>query len=256
MSEVIADYQREKGVPALRSITVGQLAEVIFDGPFGSNLKSSDYVSKGARVVRLENVGHLRFIGEKQSFITLEKYERLKKHTLNAEDVLFSSFIDEEIRVCLFPRDHNGPAINKADCFCIRVDRSLCDPRWLAFRLARRSTYEELRERVHGATRPRINLSVLKSLRVELPSLSEQKRIVAKVEALYARTERVRREVAHALARLDHLERSILTHASCSELAAQDPNDERASALLGRIGKECTEAAGRAAKRKKRKQKV
>jgi type I restriction enzyme S subunit len=29
------------------------------DGPFGSNLKTADYVSKGIRVIRLQNVGQV-----------------------------------------------------------------------------------------------------------------------------------------------------------------------------------------------------
>lgn len=178
-----------------RSTAVVGLASEIFDGPFGSNLKSSDYVDEGARVVRLENIGHLRFNEEKRTFVSLDKYERLKKHTLRPDDVLFSSFVDEEVRVCLFPHGANEPAINKADCFCIRVNRSVCDPRWLASALACRSTYEELRSAVHGATRPRVNLTVLKSLQLRVPPLPEQRRIVAKIDSLSSKSKRAREQL-------------------------------------------------------------
>jgi type I restriction enzyme S subunit len=36
---------------------VGNLNADVFDGPFGSNLKTSDYVDDGVRVIRLENIG-------------------------------------------------------------------------------------------------------------------------------------------------------------------------------------------------------
>ena len=67
----------------------------IFDGPFGSNLKSDDYTESGVRVIRLENIGQLRFISEKETFISREKYETLKRHTVGEGDIIFASFIME-----------------------------------------------------------------------------------------------------------------------------------------------------------------
>lgn len=42
-------------------VKLSDLTEKISDGPFGSNLKSVDYVNEGVRVVRLENIGVLEF---------------------------------------------------------------------------------------------------------------------------------------------------------------------------------------------------
>lgn len=203
-----------------RSTAVVGLASEIFDGPFGSNLKSSDYVDEGARVVRLENIGHLRFNEEKRTFVSLDKYERLKKHTLRPDDVLFSSFVDEEVRVCLFPHGANEPAINKADCFCIRVNRSVCDPRWLASALACRSTYEELRSAVHGATRPRVNLTVLKSLQLRIPPLPEQRRIVAKIDSLSSKSKRAREHLDHIPRLVEKYKQAVLTAAFSGALSS------------------------------------
>jgi type I restriction enzyme S subunit len=201
--------------------TVSHIAEEIFDGPFGSNLKSGDYVSEGARVVRLENIGHLRFFDEKRTYVTLEKYESLKKNSLHADDVLFSSFVDEEVRVCLFPRDPNVPTINKADCFCIRVNRAVCNPRWLAYTLACKPSYERLKEAVHGATRPRVNLSVLKSLRLDLPPLPEQRRIVAKVDTLSAKSKRARERLDHVRRLVEKYKQAVLAAAFNGDLTRE-----------------------------------
>ncbi|MDP2284712.1 MAG: restriction endonuclease subunit S, partial [Pseudohongiella sp.] len=54
-------------------LAVGELDVNIFDGPFGSNLKSSDYVESGVRVIRLENIGYSEFIENKYSYVTEEK---------------------------------------------------------------------------------------------------------------------------------------------------------------------------------------
>lgn len=208
---------------------------MIFDGPFGSHLKSSDYVAEGARVVRLENIGHLRFNDDKRTYVSLEKYESLKKHTLQADDVLFSAFVDEEVRVCLFPHGANEPAINKADCFCIRVDSTVCDPDWLSYRLACRSTYEQLRQAVHGATRPRINLTTLKSLTLDVPEIEEQREIVSRTRNAFAWIDRLAAEATSARKLIDKLDQAVLAKAFRGELVPQDPDDEPASVLLERI---------------------
>jgi hypothetical protein len=47
---------------------LGNINTDVFDGPFGSNLKTSDYVGEGVRVIRLENIGNLEFLDDKASY--------------------------------------------------------------------------------------------------------------------------------------------------------------------------------------------
>jgi type I restriction enzyme S subunit len=214
---------------------VADLAEASFDGPFGSNLKSNDYSRSGTRVVRLENIGHLRFIDEKETFIPEEKAAGLARHRLRPGDVLFSSFVDKEVRVCLFPDDLPTAAINKADCFCIRVDRAKADPRFLALRLAAPTTYEDMRDAVHGATRPRIGMSDLREYRIGVPPLRQQSDVVAHIEHAHGISQLIEREAGRALALLDRLEQATLAQAFRGELVPQNPTDEPAAALLARL---------------------
>jgi type I restriction enzyme S subunit len=218
-----------------QTVSIEAVASEIFDGPFGSNLKSKDYSEAGVRVVRLENIGWLNFIADKETFIPQEKYEALRKHTLKAKDVLFSSFIAEEVRVCLLPDELSEQAINKADCFCVRTDLSVCLPEFLALRLACRSTFLALEQEVHGTTRPRINLRQLKEFTFELPPLSEQHEIVRCVEALFTYADRLEARYSAARARVERLTPALLAKAFCGELVPQDPSDEPASVLLERI---------------------
>jgi type I restriction enzyme S subunit len=50
--------------------SLGSLPVDVFGGPFGSNLKSSDYVPSDVRVIRLENIGSREFFDGKESFVT------------------------------------------------------------------------------------------------------------------------------------------------------------------------------------------
>lgn len=189
----------------------------IFDGPFGSNLKTEDYAPAGVRVVRLENIGHLRFVAEKETYITKEKYGSLIKHTVGYGDIIFSSFIADEIRACLLPQLETK-AIAKADCFCLRPAKTLVNRRYLTFQLVSQESYSKLIESVHGATRPRINTTQLRKLHIRICPLQEQREIVSRVEALFKFADQIEERHKKAQAQVDKLPQSILGKAFRGEL--------------------------------------
>lgn len=176
----------------------------IFDGPFGSNLKSSDYTDSGARVVRLENIGHLRFIGEKKTYVSLSKYEALAKHAVRSGDIVFSSFVEEMVRVCVLPNDLDRDTLAKADCFTLRPVPGV-DARYLALQLATPRSYGHLAGDIHGATRPRVNTTHVRGLPLPLCSLSEQIEIVNRWNLLTAAADHLVQRIDTAS---DHVERS------------------------------------------------
>jgi type I restriction enzyme S subunit len=248
--ELTREWREARGLHVEWELTsVANVAAKVFDGPFGSHLKSKDYVNAGVRVVRLENIAPLRFVEEKQTYITREKYESLTKHTLFAGDIIFSSFVDEEVRVCLLPAQLDANAINKADCFCIRTNPQYCRPRFLMMRLACKSTFDSLEDVVHGVTRPRINLGQLKEISFELPSLDEQDEIVRRSSALFDLADALER---HFEAARDYVERatsSSLAKAFRGELVPQNPSDEPAAELLVKIKAEQSTATAERARR-------
>ncbi len=193
----------------------------IFDGPFGSNLKTSDYVNKGVRVVRLENVGVLHFIQEKESYISEEKYHTLLNHTVFEGDVIFSSFISESVRVCQIPK-LDTPAIAKADCFCIRPDKKILLNKYLCYALSNPNIYYNFVELVHGATRPRINTTQLKNIVLSVPPLPEQEEIVRRVDKLFTLSDKIEIRYINAKAQLARAEKAIYAKAFQGELVRQE----------------------------------
>ena len=96
-----------------------------------------------------------------------------------------------------------------------------------------------------------INLQVLSELAIPLPPLAEQCRIVAEVERRLSVIQQTEANVEASLKRAERLRQSILKQAFSGKLVPQDPNDEPAVALLGRIRAERESArAADAAKRK------
>jgi type I restriction enzyme S subunit len=89
-------------------------------------------------------------------------------------DIIFSSFIAGGTRVVVLP-DQIAKAINKADCFCIRLYGKPILNHYLAYFLSTRTAYYQFENLVHGATRPRINTTQLTRCAIPLPSIIEQK---------------------------------------------------------------------------------
>ena len=243
------DWRNEGGVhedlpTGWRWVSVDELLPKggIFDGPFGSNLKTSDYTPSGIRVIRMENVGWLTFVSSKQAFISEQKYQFLTKHTVGEGDIIFASFIDNEIRACVLPA-LPAKAIAKADCFCLRPGAHLVDRWYLTFQLSSKESYEALREDIHGATRPRVNTTQVRRLPIRLCPKPEQYEIVRRVEALFRLADAIEKRVAAATKRAEKLTQAILAKAFRGELVPTEAelarregrSYEPASALLERI---------------------
>jgi type I restriction enzyme S subunit len=215
-------------------IRLGSANVDVFDGPFGSNLKSSDYVGSGVRVIRLENIGSLEFIGEKESYVTHKKYESLKSHTVTAGDIIFSSFITESIRVALLPINI-GKAVNKADCFCVRLHGKTLNNTFTVMFLSTRAVFKQLEANIHGVGRPRINTTQLKDVVIPICGSVEQQAVIAELEYGLSEATQLDQTIGAALQQSEALRQSILKKAFSGQLVPQDPADEPASALLARI---------------------
>ncbi len=220
---------------------LGNLNVGVFDGPFGSNLKTSDYTDSGVQVIRLENIGYGNFITSKESFVSPEKYETIKKHTVFPRDIVFSSFVTDGIRSALVPSSVPF-AVNKADCFAVQFFGATVSNEYVAHFLQSRWAYKAVEGLIHGVGRPRINTTQLKEIQVPICSPVEQDEIVKQLEAKLSIIEASEKQMDEQLARSKALRQSILKRAFAGELVDQDPNDEPASELLERIKAEKAEA--------------
>jgi type I restriction enzyme, S subunit len=97
----------------------------------------------------------------------------------------------------------------------------------------------ELRAGSTGSAQGVISREMLASVEVELPPLNEQRRIVAKLDALNEKTSRAKEALEAVPPLLEKLRQSILAAAFRGDLTkawrAQNPNAEPASKLLERI---------------------
>ena len=98
---------------------------------------------------------------------------------------------------------------------------------------------EKIKSSTTGSTMIHVSMENMKPRLIPIPPLAEQKRIVAKIEELLPKVEEYGK-AQDALDKLyaelpERLKKSILQEAISGRLVPQDPNDEPASILLGKI---------------------
>lgn len=131
-------------------------------------------------------------------------------------------------------------ACNQA-CAVIEVDNELALTSFIKLKLI--ENYVETRKAASGGNQPNLNLSKVRAIRLDMPSIEEQKEIVKQVNQLFAHSDQIEKSVAIAKARVDNLTQSILHQAFTGNLTKewreQNPElisgDNSAEALLAKI---------------------
>ncbi len=203
-------------------------------GPFGSNLKVTDYCDDGVPLIFVRNIRAESFGGDDTRYITRKKALELKAHIAKAGDVLVTKMGEPPGDAAIYPVG-SPDAVMTADCIRVRLHPKLSTTRPVLFAL-RSSTFQEQVVRVtKGVAQKKISLERFKSLALPLAPAAEQVRFAAEADRLFSKAEAAEKAVERDLSRLDRLRQAILRWAFEGRVVDQDPADEPASALLDRI---------------------
>ncbi len=199
--------------------TVDQLAapepNSITDGPFGSNLKTEHYQESGPRVIRLQNIKDGEFADE-YAHISTAHFERLRKHEIQAGDLVIATLGDSPPRACIIP-SFVGPAIVKADCIRFKPHSALT-PAYLNAALNCQPTRQRVKNLLHGVGRPRLSLREIRAIALPVPPETEQHRIVAELDRHLSLVHEVEAQLDANLKRAERLRQLILGRTFSGEL--------------------------------------
>ena len=214
----------------------------IVDGPFGSNLKASEYTDSGVPILRLQNIKRNYFLDKNIKFVTHEKYEQLSRHTYEAGDLIVTKLGDPLGVACIAPQSM-GKGVIVADLVRARLPEELIDKKYVAYLINSPIVIQQFKENTKGTTRPRVNLKFVRALQLPIAPYHQQKRIVAKIEELFSHIDAGVTALNKAKLFLKQYRQSVLKSAVTGELTKEwrERNKEElepASELLDRILKE------------------
>lgn len=206
-------HQSSQRTPLRRILTS------LIDGPFGSAFSSSDYSDEGAAVVRLGNIGFGEYRTSEQARIPMALYERFRAYAVDSGDLLIAGLGDDRNhagRACVAPA--LGPAIVKGKCFRARADPSRVSAEFLALLLSSPIGSAAMSIAGRGSTRSMINLEIVKSTEVWLPTRSRQDEIVAESRADRVRTRAAQVTIRRQLQVLFERRQAMITTAVTGDL--------------------------------------
>ena len=152
-------------------------------GPFGSDLRHSEFVDDGVAVLGIDNAVQNRFAWGERRFITHNKYERLRRYTVCPGDVLItimatlgrSSVVPEDIPL----------AINTKHLACITLNREKAEPEFVSNAIHRHPyILAQLGVRGRGAIMDGLNLGIIRELKIPLPPIDVQNRFTSVLQHL------------------------------------------------------------------------
>ncbi|MBL0311065.1 MAG: restriction endonuclease subunit S [Bacteroidetes bacterium] len=133
----------------------------------------------------MQNIGKGYFIDKDIKYISEAKAEELKYHSFVAGDIALAKLGIPVGKTCIIPNEFSNGII-VADVVRIRPDKSIVDFKFLEYFLNTDVSVAQLSGNISGATRPRVNLSDVRDIELNLPPLPEQQRIVAILDEAFA----------------------------------------------------------------------
>jgi type I restriction enzyme S subunit len=160
------------------------VCDVFADGDW---IESKDQSDNGIRLIQTGNVGFGKFKARdsKARYVSEETFKRLRCTEIKQGDILVSRLPDPVGRACVIP-ELDVKSITAVDCTIIRTKNEIIGTNFLNYFFQSPQYFEQVEQNITGATRQRISRSLLGKIQVQLPPLSLQQKIVAKLDTIFA----------------------------------------------------------------------
>jgi type I restriction enzyme, S subunit len=176
-------------------------------GPFGSDLKTSDYRSEGVPLVFVRDIREGGFKSPRK-FIDSAKADKLRSHMTIPGDILITKMGEPPGDAAVYTAAR--PAVITADCIRLRPIDGF-DARFIAFAIQAPVVKRQIELITSGIAQRKVSLARFRSgISIPVPPHEEQRRIVDLLEDHVSRLDAADAYLAGARRRLISMERSAI----------------------------------------------
>ena len=179
----------------------------------------------------------------------LKNPDYIDKYELKKDDILVSrtgASVGRSFRI------EEPPQSSVFASYLIRFNTVFVEAKWAEYYLQSQVYWDFISDRASGSAQPNVNAQKLSLIPIPLPPLSEQTRIVAKLDAAFAKLREVELALEEVPRLLEEQKQSILFHAMSGQLSkewrSENQNTENVVVFLKKLKKERKKSYDKAVK--------
>ncbi len=164
-------------------------------GPFGTQLKASDYVEHGVPVINVRNIGFGDIRQDNLEFLNEIMTEKMSAHKLKRGDIVFGR--KGAVERHAFIKDIGVGWIQGSDCLRLRINSDRIDNQFVSY-FFKTHAHQDWMQAVcsFGATMASLNQDIVKLITIPLPPLDVQRKIAGILSAYDDLIENNKRRIA------------------------------------------------------------
>lgn len=183
------------------------------NGPFGSDLLTSELVDSGVPVIYIRDIAKGTYLRKSTVFVTSEKAKYLSNCHIISDDILITKVGTPPGTAAIYPKGLPMGVITQ-DVIRIRVNKSIVKPKFLQYWFNSHLGYNTLASIMVEGTRMRFGLGDLKKTEIGLPSINLQNQFEERIQMI----ESQKQQAKDALEKSEELFQSLLQKAFKDEL--------------------------------------
>ncbi|MGB6327881.1 MAG: restriction endonuclease subunit S [Halarcobacter sp.] len=169
--------------------TLKEIATIIS----GYAFKSKDFnKSNDLKCIKITNVGVQSFISEDENRLSSHIVKGLSKYSVKYRDIVIAltrPYISNGLKVTLVPNDYDGAFLNQRVA-AIKSDKAILNQKFAYYYFTTPIVLSNVIELSKTLNQPNLSIRDLSIFKLPLPSLSEQQRIVSKLDNLFEKIDK------------------------------------------------------------------
>lgn len=197
------------------TVKLGEVAEKIQIGPFGTQLHKSDYINGGIPLINPMHINNNKIQPDKSFSVSEEKYKELSNYYLQKGDVVLGRR-GEMGRCAVVSEKEDGMLCGTGSLYIRGGDALFAD--YLCRLLSSQKIILYFENASSGTTMSNLNRGIIENCAIPFPPLPDQHRIVQEIESRLSQATATETYIENALQQAEALRQSILKKAFSGEL--------------------------------------